>query len=67
MKEWHERPLETVYTVVFISTIHYHVRNDGRIVKRAVYISIGIDMGGHKDVLGMYVGKMKVQNPSSLF
>ena len=33
---------------------HYHVRNEGRIVKRAVYIAIGIDMEGHKDVLGMY-------------
>ena len=63
VKEWQERPLESVYAVVFMDAIHYHVRNEGRIVKRAVYIAIGIDMDGHKDVLGMYVG----QNESAKF
>ena len=63
VKEWQERPLEEIYAVVFMDAIHYHVRNEGRIVKRAVYIAIGIDMDGHKDVLGMYVG----QNESAKF
>ena len=63
VKEWQERPLEEIYAVVFVDAIHYHVRNEGRIVKRAVYIAIGIDMEGHKDVLGMYVG----QNESAKF
>ena len=57
VKEWQERPLEEVYAVVFMDAIHYHVRCEGRIVKRAVYIAIGIDMSGYKDVLGMYVGE----------
>lgn len=57
VKEWQERPLEEVYAVVFMDAIHYHVRSEGRIVKRAVYIVIGIDMSGKKDVLGMYVGE----------
>ena len=43
VKEWQERPLEEIYAVVFMDAIHYHVRNEGRIVKRAVYIAIGID------------------------
>ena len=63
VKEWQERPLEEIYAVVFMDAIHYHVRNEGRIVKRAVYIAIGIDMEGYKDVLGMYVG----QNESAKF
>ena len=63
VKEWQERPLEEIYAVVFMDAIHYHVRNEGRIVKRAVYIAIGIDMSGYKDVLGMYVG----QNESAKF
>ena len=63
VKEWQERPLEEIYAVVFMDAIHYHVRNEGRIVKRAVYVAIGIDMEGHKDVLGMYVG----QNESAKF
>ena len=45
-----------------MDAIYYHVRNEGRIVKRAVYIAIGIDMEGHKDVLGMYVGQNEVRN-----
>ena len=42
VKEWQERPLEEVYAVVFMDAIHYHVRSEGRIVKRAVYIALGI-------------------------
>ena len=57
VKEWQERPLEEVYAVVFMDAIHYHVRSKGRIVKCAVYIALGIDMNGKKDVLGMYVGE----------
>ncbi len=57
VKEWQERPLEEIYAVVFMDAIHFHVRSEGRIVKKAVYIAIGIDMSGHKDVLGMYVGE----------
>ncbi len=55
-KEWQERPLEEVYAVVYMDAIHYHVRSEGRIVKRAVYIALGINMDGKKEVLGMYVG-----------
>lgn len=56
-KEWQQRPLEAVYAVVFLDAIHYHVRSEGHIVKKAVYIAIGIDLDGHKDVLGMWVGE----------
>ena len=56
-KDWQQRPLETVYAVVFLDAIHYHVRSEGQIVKKAVYIAIGIDLGGKKDVLGMWVGE----------
>ncbi len=57
VKEWQERPLEDIYAVVLMDAIHFHVRSEGRIVKKAVYIAIGIDMSGRKDVLGMYVGE----------
>lgn len=57
VKEWQQRPLESVYAVVFMDAIHYNVRCEGRIVKKAVYIAIGINMDGIKEVLGMYVGE----------
>ena len=56
-KEWQQRPLESIYAVVFMDAIHYHVRSEGQIVKKAVYIAIGIDLDGKKDVLGMWVGE----------
>lgn len=57
IKEWQERPLEEIYAVVYMDAIHFHVRSEGRIIKKAVYIALGIDLEGHKDVLGMYVGE----------
>ena len=56
-KEWQQRPLEPIYAVVFLDAIHYHVRSEGQIVKKAVYIAIGINLDGRKDVLGMWVGE----------
>lgn len=56
-KDWQKRPLESIYAVVFMDAIHYHVRQEGSIVKKAVYIAIGIDLEGKKDVLGMWIGE----------
>ena len=57
VREWQQRPLEGIYAVVFLDAIHYHVRSEGQIVKKAVYIAIGIDLDGRKDVLGMWAGE----------
>lgn len=57
VREWQNRPLESVYAVVFMDAIHFHVRSEGQIVKKAVYIAIGINLDGRKDVLGMWVGE----------
>ena len=40
-----------------MDAIHYHVRSEGQIVKKAVYIAIGVNLDGRKDVLGMWVGE----------
>ena len=57
VREWQQRPLESLYAVVFMDAIHFHVRSEGQIVKKAVYIAIGIGMDGKRDVLGMWVGE----------
>ena len=61
-REWQNRPLESVYAVVFMDAIHYHVRSEGQIVKKAVYIAIGINLDGRKDVLGMGSARTRAQN-----
>ena len=57
VKEWQSRPLESVYAVVFMDAIHFHVRSEGQIIKKAVYIAIGINMEGTREVLGMWIGE----------
>ena len=57
VREWQARPLASVYAVVYLDAIHFHVRAEGQIVKKAVYIAIGLDMDGRRDVLGMYIGE----------
>lgn len=55
VREWQQRPLESVYAVVFMDAVHFHVRSEGQIVKKAVYIALGVAMDGRRDVLGMWV------------
>lgn len=57
VREWQNRSLESVDAVVFMDAIHYHVCSEGQIVKKAVYIAIGINLDGRKEVLGMWVGE----------
>lgn len=56
IREWQNRPLESVYAMVMLDSIHYKVREDGIVVKKAVYIGIGTDLEGKKDVLGIWIG-----------
>ena len=57
IKEWQSRPLQKTYAIVFLDAIHYKVKQEGQIVNKAVYMVIGVDMDGIKDVLGMYIGE----------
>lgn len=57
IKEWQNRPLHSVYAVVFLDAIHFKVKQDGAIVNKAAYMVIGIDLDGHKDVLGIWIGE----------
>lgn len=55
-KEWQNRPLERKYAIVFMDAVHFHVREDNRTVKKAVYVAIGVKLNGKREVLGMWVG-----------
>jgi putative transposase len=57
VKEWQHRPLERVYSFVWLDAIHYKVKEDGQVTSRAIYNIIGIDTKGQKDLLGMYVSE----------
>ena len=55
-KEWQNRPLERKYAIVFMDAVHFHVREDNRTIKKAVYVAIGTRLDGTREVLGMWIG-----------
>jgi putative transposase len=62
IKEWQARPLESVYCIVWLDAMHYKVKDQGRIVPRAVYHILGINLEGRKELLGMYVAESEGSN-----
>jgi putative transposase len=55
--EWQARTLEDVYAVVFLDAIHYKIRQDGKVISKAAYTCMGIDLDGRVDVLGLWIAE----------
>jgi putative transposase len=55
--EWQNRPLDEVYAVIFLDAIHYKIRQDNRVIVKAAYTALGINLDGKVDVLGIWVGE----------
>ena len=55
--DWQNRPLESLYPVVFVNAIHYSVKDNGIIRKMAAYVILAINRDGIKEVLGIYIGE----------
>lgn len=54
VKTWQSRPLECMYPVLFLDALMVKMRHEGRVENRAVYVAIGIDEEGQKEVLGLW-------------
>lgn len=61
-KSWHNRPLESVYPIVFFDAIHYKVTNEGKVTNKAAYTCLAIDITGKKDLLGLWVAESEGAN-----
>jgi len=57
VKSWQSRPLDPIYPIVYLDALHVKSRQDGRIQNQAVYLAIGINMEGMKEVLGMWLSR----------
>ena len=62
VKEWQDRPLEPIYTFVWLDAIHYKIKDGGKYDTKAVYTVLGMDKEGKKDVLGLYIGESEGAN-----
>ena len=56
IREWQKRQLEEQYTIVFVDATYFNVKQDEIVVKKAVYIALGVTMTGEKEILGFYIG-----------
>ena len=54
VKAWQNRPLEPIYGIVFLDALFVKMRHEGRVENRAVYVALGVDLEGRKDVLGLW-------------
>ena len=56
IREWQKRQLEEQYAIVFVDATYFSVKQEGVVVKKAVYIALGVTMTGEKEILGFYIG-----------
>ena len=56
VEAWQNRPLADVYAIVYLDAIHLKLRREGKVENTAVYIVLGVDLEGHRDVLGHWIG-----------
>jgi len=54
VKAWQSRPLEPIYGLLFLDALYVKMRHEGRVENRAVYVAMGVDLEGRKDVLGLW-------------
>ena len=57
VEEWQNRPLAQIYSIVYLDAIHISIRQKGRVEKVAAHLVLGIDLEGHRDVLGHWVSE----------
>ncbi len=57
VEEWQSRPLQPLYTMLYLDALHIKLRRNGKIENVAVYIALAVDTEGQKDVLGQWVGE----------
>ena len=55
LNEWRQRPLDSLYPIVWMDAVHYKVREDGRYIGKAIYTLLGLTLEGKKEILGIYL------------
>ena len=57
VKAWQSRTLDAVYPIVFMDALRVKIRDNGHVINKAVYMALGVNLDGHKEVLGLWVAK----------
>jgi transposase-like protein len=62
IKAWQSRPLEAVYPIIWLDAMHFKVKEDGKVVHKALYNILGINRDGKKEILGLYISESEGAN-----
>ena len=62
LKEWQQRPLESIYPFVWLDAIHYKIKENGKYISKAVYTILGVGLNGKKEILGLYLSENEGAN-----
>lgn len=62
LKEWQQRPLESVYPIIWMDAVHYKIKEDGRYIGKAIYTLLGLTLEGKKELLGLYLSENEGAN-----
>ncbi|MCG3677568.1 IS256 family transposase [Aliarcobacter butzleri] len=62
LKEWQQRPLESIFRFVWLDAIHYKIKENGRYISKAVYTILGVGLNGKKEILGLYLSENEGAN-----
>ncbi len=57
VQEWQSRPLDEVYPIVYLDCIVVKIRQDKRVINKAIYLALGINLDGHKELLGLWISE----------
>src|ERR1017187_6748300 len=57
VRAWQNRPLDAVYPIVYLDALYVKIRDAGHVQNRAIYVVIGVNLKGHKEVLGLWTGQ----------
>ncbi|MCJ7691297.1 MAG: IS256 family transposase [Clostridiaceae bacterium] len=57
--DWQNRTLDSIYPIVYMDAVHFKVREENKIATKAAYICMALDMKGHKDILGIWIGEQE--------
>lgn len=55
--EWQSRPLEAVYPIVYLDCLVLKIRQDKRVINKSIYLALGVNIEGHKELLGMWISE----------
>ncbi len=61
VREWQARPLDEVYPIVYLDCLVLKIRQDKRVIKKAIYLALGVNLEGQKELLGMWISECRWQ------